>query len=51
MLMTAVGVVGVGVGDEGRFYGFPGVDVEITGGAVESFGANGNQRGHWRNYE
>ena len=44
--MTAVGMVGVGVGDEGSVYGFPGVDVEVACGAVESFGADGDEGGH-----
>ena len=39
-------MVGVGVGDEGSVYGFPGVDVEVACGAVESFGADGDEGGH-----
>lgn len=46
MLMAAVGMIGVGVGNQGGFYGFPRVDVEVASGAVESFGADGDEGGH-----
>ena len=46
VLVAAVGVVGVGVGNKGGFYGLPGIDVEATGSAVEAFGADGDQWGH-----
>jgi hypothetical protein len=45
-------VVAVGVGYDGAFYRAPRVDVEITGGAVETFRAGDDKvhgvcRGRW----
>ena len=43
MLVAAFGMVAVGVGDDRTFDRAPGVDVEIPGGAVQTFGAGDNK--------
>ena len=42
-LMTAVSVVGMGMGDEGSINRLPRIDVEVACFAVETFGANGDE--------
>ena len=40
------GMVGVGVGDNGMRYRSPGIDIKITGSAVEALGRNFKKIGH-----
>jgi hypothetical protein len=39
-------MVGMGMGDNGPFYGFPGVNIKIAGTAINTPGSKFKQIGH-----